>query len=50
MVNNYDWIKDVSIFDFLCDYGKEFNVNMMFLKDIVVSCLEVGILFMEFVY
>ncbi|HHQ0629225.1 TPA: tyrosine--tRNA ligase [Listeria monocytogenes] len=50
MVNNYDWTKDVSILDFLRDYGKEFNVNTMLSKDIVASRLEVGISFTEFAY
>jgi tyrosyl-tRNA synthetase len=27
VVNNYDWIKDISAVDFLRDYGKFFNVN-----------------------
>ena len=29
VVNNYDWIKDISILDFLRDYGKFFNINYM---------------------
>ncbi len=50
MVNNYDWTKDLSILDFLRDYGKNFNVNTMLAKDIVASRLEVGISFTEFAY
>ena len=29
MVNNLDWTKDISVIDFLRDYGKYFNVNYM---------------------
>ncbi|EUJ33297.1 tyrosyl-tRNA ligase [Listeria floridensis FSL S10-1187] len=50
MVNNYDWTKDLSILDFLRDYGKNFNVNTMLAKDIVQSRLEIGISFTEFAY
>ncbi|WP_099221316.1 tyrosine--tRNA ligase [Listeria costaricensis] len=50
MANNYDWTKDVTILDFLRDYGKNFNVNTMLAKDIVASRLEVGISFTEFAY
>ncbi|WP_163653387.1 tyrosine--tRNA ligase [Listeria sp. PSOL-1] len=50
MVNNYDWTKDLSILDFLRDYGKNFNVNTMLAKDIVASRLEIGISFTEFAY
>ena len=27
LVNNYDWTKDLSLLDFLRDYGKHFNLN-----------------------
>jgi len=50
MVNNYDWTKDVSILDFLRDYGKNFSINTMLGKDIVASRLETGISFTEFSY
>lgn len=50
MVNNYDWTKDLSLLDFLRDYGKNFNVNTMLAKDIVASRLETGISFTEFTY
>ncbi len=50
LVNNYDWTKDLSLLDFLRDYGKNFNVNTMLAKDIVASRLEVGISFTEFSY
>ncbi|MDT2815075.1 tyrosine--tRNA ligase [Vagococcus carniphilus] len=50
MVNNYDWTKDLSLLDFLRDYGKNFNINTMLAKDIVSSRLETGISFTEFTY
>jgi len=49
-VNNYDWTYDVSILDFLRDFGKSFNVSQMIAKDIVKSRLEVGISYTEFTY
>lgn len=50
MVNNYDWTKDLTVLDFLRDFGKNFNVNTMLAKDIVANRLEVGISFTEFSY
>ena len=50
VVNNYDWIKDISIIDFLRDYGKYFNINYMLAKDHVKSRLEGGITYAEFSY
>ena len=50
VVNNYDWIKDISIIDFLRDYGKYINVNYMLDKDIIQRRLETGITFCEFAY
>src|SRR5574344_753448 len=50
IVNNYDWLSQISLLDFLRDYGKHFNINTMLAKDIVSSRLEVGISFTEFSY
>ena len=50
VVNNYDWIKDISIIDFLRDYGKYINVNYMLDKDIISRRLDSGITFCEFAY
>ena len=50
LVNNYDWTKELSLLDFLRDYGKHFNLNTMLAKDVVASRLEVGISFTEFSY
>ena len=50
VVNNYDWIKDINVIDFLRDYGKYFNVGYMLAKDKVKSRMETGITFAEFSY
>lgn len=50
VVNNYEWIKDISAIDFLRDYGKHFNVNYMINKDIVRRRLESGITYCEMSY
>lgn len=50
MVNNYEWLSQLSLLDFLRDFGKNFNVNTMLAKDIVASRLESGISFTEFTY
>ena len=50
VVNNYDWTKDISIIDFLRDYGKYINVNYLLDKDIIARRLETGITFAEFSY
>jgi len=50
VVNNYDWIKDINVIDFLRDYGKFFNVNYMLDKDIIRRRLETGITYTEFSY
>lgn len=50
VVNNYDWCKDISMLDFLRDYGKHFNINYMLNKDIVSRRLDQGITYTEFSY
>lgn len=50
VVNNYDWIKDINVIDFLRDYGKYFNINYMLAKDKVKSRMETGITYAEFSY
>lgn len=50
LVNNLDWTKQLSLLDFLRDFGKNFNINTMLAKDIVASRLETGISFTEFSY
>ena len=50
MVNNLDWTKDISVIDFLRDYGKYFNVNYMINKETVKRRLDAGISYTEFSY
>ena len=50
LFNNYDWIKNLTLIDYLRDYGKLFNVNYMLNKDVVASRLDVGISYTEFSY
>lgn len=50
MVNNLDWTKDITVIDFLRDYGKHFNINTMINKDTVRRRLETGISYTEFSY
>ena len=50
MQNNYDWISELSVIDYLRDYGKCFNVSYMLAKDTVASRLERGISYTEFSY
>jgi len=50
LVNNYDWISQINMIEFLRDYGKNFSINTMLAKDVVASRLESGISFTEFSY
>lgn len=50
MVNNLDWTKDITVIDYLRDYGKHFNINYMINKDTVKRRLETGISYTEFSY
>ncbi len=50
MVNNLDWTKDISVIDFLRDYGKLFNVTYMLNKETVKKRLDSGISYTEFSY
>lgn len=51
VVNNYDWVKDIHVIDFLRDYGKYINVGYMLSKDLVKRQLEgSGISYAEFSY
>lgn len=50
MVNNLDWTKNITIIDFLRDYGKFFNVSYMINKETVKRRLETGISYTEFSY
>lgn len=51
VVNNYDWVKDIKVIDFLRDYGKYINVGYMLSKDLVKRQMEgSGISYAEFSY
>ena len=50
LVSNLDWLGELSMIDFLRDYGKYFSINYMLSKEIVKSRLESGISFTEFAY
>ncbi len=49
-VNNADWLGQISMLEFLRDYGKLVNVNYLLGKDSVSSRLDNGISFTEFSY
>ncbi len=54
LVNNYDWMKDLSFLEFARDIGKHITVNYMMAKDSVKKRLSsesnVGMSFTEFTY
>lgn len=50
VLNNADWLKELTVLDFLRDYGKYFSVSSMLAKDTVAKRLETGISFTEFSY
>jgi tyrosyl-tRNA synthetase len=53
LVNNYDWMKDISFLDFIRDVGKHITVNYMMAKDSVKKRLGEegsGMSFTEFTY
>ena len=54
MVNNYDWMKDISFLDFIRDVGKHITVNYMMAKDSVKNRIQgegvEGMSFTEFTY
>ncbi|MDO8442875.1 MAG: tyrosine--tRNA ligase [bacterium] len=49
-VNNYDWIKNISLVDILRDIGKHFTINEMISKESVQKRMATGISFTEFTY
>jgi tyrosyl-tRNA synthetase len=50
MVNNYDWMKELTFLGFARDIGKHITVNYMMAKDSVKKRLETGLSFTEFSY
>ena len=50
ILNNHDWIKELSWIDMLRDIGSHFSVNKMLSMDSVSSRLQDGLSFLEFNY
>ncbi|WP_457617021.1 tyrosine--tRNA ligase [Lutibacter sp.] len=54
LVNNYDWMKEISLIEFVRDVGKHITVNYMMAKDSVKKRLssesQTGMSFTEFTY
>ncbi|HHM3676767.1 TPA: tyrosine--tRNA ligase [Staphylococcus aureus] len=50
LVNNRDWLGQISLISFLRDYSKHVGVNYMLGKDSIQSRLEHGISYTEFTY
>jgi tyrosyl-tRNA synthetase len=54
LVNNYDWMKEISLIEFVRDIGKHLTVNYMMVKDSVKKRLSAeakeGMSFTEFTY
>ncbi|KXJ98182.1 MAG: Tyrosine--tRNA ligase [Parcubacteria bacterium OLB19] len=51
-VDNYDWLSEIKLIDFLRDVGKHFTVNELVKKDAISRRMnsEVGISYTEFAY
>ena len=53
LVDNYDWLKDVSILDFLRDVGKHFSMSQLVSRDYIATRIGdggAGISYAEFSY
>ena len=50
LVNNYDWLGELTMLDLLRDYGKFFSINYLLAKDTIANRLETGLSFTEFTY
>jgi tyrosyl-tRNA synthetase len=50
MVNNLDWLREISMIEFLRDVGKHFTIPYMLAKDSVQTRLGGGLSFTEFSY
>jgi len=50
MRNNADWLRPLTLLEFLRDVGKHFTINYMLQKESVKSRMESGISFTEFTY
>ncbi|GEQ37557.1 tyrosyl-tRNA synthetase [Tetragenococcus halophilus] len=50
VANNYDWLGEMTLIDFLRDIGKNFTINYMMSKESVKRRIEAGISYTEFAY
>src|SRR5574338_1038139 len=50
MVNNADWLRPLTLMEFLRDTGKHFTLSYMLQKESVKSRMETGISYTEFTY
>ena len=50
LLDNAEWLRELSLLEFLRDTGKHFSINYMLAKDSVKSRLEGGISYTEFTY
>ena len=50
IANNYDWLGETLLIDFLRDVGKHFTINYMMSKESVKRRIETGISYTEFAY
>ncbi|MGI9191682.1 MAG: tyrosine--tRNA ligase, partial [Chitinophagaceae bacterium] len=50
LLDNYEWLKDMTFLDFIREVGKHITVNYMLSKDSVQRRLETGMSFTEFTY
>lgn len=50
LLNNADWLRPLTLLDFLRETGRHFTVNYMLQKDAVKSRMDAGISFTEFSY
>lgn len=50
LANNYDWLGELKLIDFLRDVGKNFTINYMMSKESVKRRIETGISYTEFAY
>ncbi|GCF93450.1 tyrosine--tRNA ligase 2 [Enterococcus florum] len=50
VANNYEWLGELKLIDFLRDIGKNFTINYMMSKESVKRRIESGISYTEFAY
>ncbi|MDT2668920.1 tyrosine--tRNA ligase [Enterococcus dongliensis] len=50
VANNYEWLGELKMIDFLRDVGKNFTINYMMSKESVKRRIESGISYTEFAY